>query len=320
MNTEDNDMPKSINRRELIKQTSAVGIIAMAPHLRAEDTTKDKPIPLLAVQPRLESQRPWLMPAHFGSPEWQGAEGVRAGEVLYDDVTRIAITYLTDEEKLKQFLPRPFELSGPPTVNVTYSMNRGCDWLAGRGYNIVSVSAQATYAGEVDQISGSYALVLWENLTEPILTGREFQGIPKIYGEIEDHHAYKGVWRTTLSNNGKTMLEMQAADLTKMTSEAFETFKGQSQHLDLLGWKYIPNETGSGPIVSYATLFPMSSRYHEAWSAKGTLQWYRRSWEEIPTQAHIVNALHALPIKQVVSCIVAKASVTLHASSVRRLL
>src|SRR5262249_22702897 len=115
MNTGRNDITQRIDRREALKKTAAVGIIAMASQLPAEDGTKNKPTSLLTVQPRTESLRPWLMPVHFGSPKWHDAEGVKVGDALYGDVTEISITYLTDEEKLKQFLPRPYELSGLPT-------------------------------------------------------------------------------------------------------------------------------------------------------------------------------------------------------------
>ena len=263
--------------------------------------------------------KPWMMPAHFGMPEWQRADGVPAGDTRYDDVTLISIDYITDKKKLKSYLPRPYELDGPPVITVTYSMNRDISWLAGGDYNIIAVSTRATYPGTVDNVTGNYALVLWENLTDPILTGREQQGIPKVFGEIDNHREFKGTWRTALSNNGKTMLEMEAAGLTNMTDNEFRTFKTNNAQANLLGWKYIPNETSSGPILSYATLYPISYRYREAWFATGTLRWHPRKWEELPTQAHIVNSLHGLPVKSIVSCTVSKTSLTLHASKVRRL-
>jgi acetoacetate decarboxylase len=197
-------------------------------------------------------------------------------------------------------------------------MNRDISWLAGGNYNIIAVSTPATYPGEVDTVAGNYALILWENLTDPILPGREQQGVPKVYGEIDDHRAFKDTWRTALSNNGKTMLEMEAAGLKKMNPRAFKAFSAKSAKVNLLGWKYIPNETRSAPLLSYATVYPMSYRYREAWSATGSLRWHSRKWEELPTQAHIVNALHGLPLQEILSCTVSRASVTLHASKVRR--
>ena len=41
----------------------------------------------------------------------------------------------------------------------------------------------ATHCGSV-RTDGSFNAVLWENLTDPILTGRDELGIPKVYAEI----------------------------------------------------------------------------------------------------------------------------------------
>jgi len=283
------------------------------------DTANSNPDSLLTVFPRSQSTIPWMIPAHFGTPEWQRLEGVLSWDPIYDDVTVISIDYLTDEEMLRSYLPHPFELEGPPIVTVTYSMNRDISWLAGGNYNIIAVTTRATYQGREETISGNYQLVIWENLTAPILTGRELQGMPKIYGEIDDHRIFNGTWKTALSNNGITMMEMEASGLTKMTTEALNAFREENSQVNALGWKYIPNETGSAPLLSYGTVYPMSFRYREAWTAQGSLQWYPKNWEELPTQAHIVNALHALPIKEILSCTVSKVSATLHSSKVRRL-
>jgi acetoacetate decarboxylase len=313
---------RRLTRRKLLTASSTLGVSAVASGAFADDATPAATSPLLTVRPRSESVRPWMMPAHFGMPHWQRTEGVPSGDSLYDDVTRISISYLTDEERLTSYLPRPYELDGPPVVTVTYSMNRDISWLAGRDYNIISVSAPAVYRGERDVVSGNYALVLWEDLTAPILSGREMQGIPKIYGQIEDHRVFRGTWSTALSNNGLTILELEAAGLAELPADGFATYQAAIADANLLGWKYIPGEPAglpAGPALSYATQFPITCRCREAWTATGRLAWRPRTWQELPTQAHIVNALHALPVGEIVSCIVSNVSITLHSSKVKRL-
>ena len=311
-------MVKKINRRELLKTTSALRFVALTSRLDASEASVNNQNPLLTVHSRLESES-WLMPAHFGPPSWGKPWPDQPGEAYYGDVTGISIGYLTNGKQLRKYLPHPYELEGPPVVTVAYSMNREITWLAGGEYNIVRVTVRATYPGEIDKVSGDYVLVLWENLTDPILTGRETAGIPKIYGEIEDHQIFNGVWRTSLSNRGKTLLEIHAGNLTKMNPDELERLKASSLQGKMLGWKYIPNETASGPIISYATEFPVSSRCIEAWSASGSLKWYPQTWEENPTQSHIVNALHSLPVNEIVSCTVSKSSKTMETGKVRRL-
>lgn len=317
--TPDEDEPTKQSRRAFIKASSVVGGTALASPLLAEEPRVGTANPWLTVRPRSEDIDPWMMPPHFGMPAWQRLDGVPPGDSLYDDVTLISIDYLTDRDKLEKYLPRPYELDGSPVVTVAYSMNRDISWLAGGSYNIISVSTRATYPGEVDQISGSYALVLWENLTEPILPGREQLGIPKVFGHIDDHREFKGAWRTTLSNNGKTMLEMNATELSELAANDLTAYRERNEQVNVMGWKYISDETRSAPILSYATVVPFTYKYREVWSAKGSLTWFAREWQELPTQAHIVNALHGLPIKEVLNCTVSKASLILRTSQVRRL-
>jgi acetoacetate decarboxylase len=311
-------MSKKINRRKFLASSPVLGVGAVGLSLGTTLSPGEEPESLLTVR-REPDEQEWLMPASFGSPSWPQPWPDPPGEAHYNDVTTIAIRYLTDGPKLRPYLPYPYELDDPPIVKVAYSMNRGITWLAGGSYNVVGVTVRATYRGEKDQVSGDYALVLWENLTAPILTGREIQGIPKIYGDIEDHRTFNGVMSTSLKSREKIMLEIDAVNLIEIEAAEFEQLNSQGADGRLLGWKYIPDETASGPVVSYATEFPISSRYSQAWSATGHLKWHHQEWAENPTQSHIVNAMCSLPVKRIVSCTVTRGSKILHAGRVRRL-
>jgi acetoacetate decarboxylase len=311
-------MVKKINRREFLASVPVMGFGAMTLNMDTIQAQGDDPESLLTVRNRF-GQKSWLMPANFGSPAWAEPWPDPSGEAHYDDVTTIATEYLTDELKLRNYLPYPYELDGPPIVKVIYSMNRGITWLAGGRYNIVGLTVRASYLGEKDRVTGDFVLVMWENLAEPILTGREIQGIPKVYGDIEDHHTFKGIIRTALSSRGKKMLDIEASNLREMEPTALKQLQASGADGRLLGWKYIPNETSSGPIISYATEFPISAEYSQAWSATGRLQWYQQEWVDNPTQAHIVNAIYSMPIKKIVKCTVTKGSKVLHTGRVRRL-
>jgi acetoacetate decarboxylase len=311
-------MSNKINRRDFLASSSVLGVGAVGLCLGTTRSPAETPESLLTVR-RNDDEQNWLMPASFGSPAWTQPWPDPPGEAHYSDLTSIAIRYLTDGVRLRQYVPHPYELGDPPIVKVAYSMNKGITWLAGGSYNVVGVTVRATYRGEKDQVSGDYALVLWENLTAPILTGREIQGIPKIYGDIEDHRTLDGVMSTSLKSQGKMMLEIDAANLTEMESAEFEQLNLQGADGRLLGWKYIPNETASGPVVSYATEFPVSSRYSHAWSATGHLKWHHQEWADNPTQAHIVNAMCSLPVERILSFTVTGGSKILHTGRVRRL-
>ena len=59
-----------------------------------------------------------------------------------------------------------------PLITVFYARNRDIDWLAGNGYNMISVSAAVVFNSDRGPVAGTYTLVIWENLTDPILAGR----------------------------------------------------------------------------------------------------------------------------------------------------
>jgi hypothetical protein len=134
---------------------------------------------------RFEAGRIYRMPTHFGP-----APGPRQ---LPDDVApdpkrkprrlSVAASFLTDAARLERHLPEGFALAGEPVVTVEFHYLTGIDWLAGRGYTMIDVSWPATFTGQNDKASGRFLAVIWENLADPIITGRGEIGHPKLYAE-----------------------------------------------------------------------------------------------------------------------------------------
>ena len=208
------------------KQLSRRAALAMSPAVAAAKLAAATDDALHTVEGRIAPGKGrFMMPAHFGplpGPAPGEFKPSGPGDAPYGDVQGMSVTDLTDAAMLSRFLPVPFELAGEPLVTVSYSMNRSIDWLAGGSYNIIGVYVRATYHGK-EQVSGSYPLVLWENLTDPILTGREAQGIPKIYGDIEDHEVSGDSWRTSLSRNGHKILDLRAGGMKPVPPPALRT-------------------------------------------------------------------------------------------------
>jgi hypothetical protein len=233
---------------------------------------------------------PYMMPAHFGI-----AFNERSSP-LYLDVTTISVGYVTDGEKLQQHLPEGFKIRDEPVLSVYYAMNREVEWLAGGGYNLLGVDAVVRFEGEQDQVDGSYCLVLWENDTDAILGGRELLGVPKIFADIEDHKIIGGEWRTTASSRSQTIVDLCVTDLEPVSDEGLQQMRESSAGSSWMGWRYVPNIGEPGPAVSHATCIPGGSNPREAWVGSGEVHWHRTTWEQNPTQWHIINALADLPI------------------------
>jgi hypothetical protein len=240
---------------------------------------------------RFDPDGSYMMPAHFGprplSPRASG---------WYRDVTAMVVSYLTDRERLARHLPEPFEVGEEALVSVFYARNRRVDWLAGHGYNMIAVNASALFDGENDKLAGHYTLVMWENLTDPILTGRELQGIPKIYADIPDHSVIAGEWRSSASHFGHKIVDMAIGNLRAPTEEELEAGRRAQADSTPMAWRYLPGVGGSGRTTSEPTAYPSESEFRSVLVGEGTLEWHELTWEQNPTQFHIVNALAALPI------------------------
>jgi hypothetical protein len=249
----------------------------------------------------------YMMPAHFGprpvSPKSSG---------WYRDVTLMVVPFVTERERVSAWLPEPFEVPEEAIVTVTYARNRNVDWLAGHGYNLIGVSVTALFNGEQEKLQGNYTLVMWENLADPILTGRELQGIPKIYAEIEDHRVVAGKWQTAASHFGHKIVDMSVSGLREPTRDETEAYRGATEGKDNpMGWRYLPGVGGFGPGASQFTTFPSETTFSETMVGEGRVDWQKLTWEQNPTQCHIVNALADLPVLAWLPAVVARGSTNL---------
>lgn len=255
----------------------------------------------------LDPAASYMMPAHFGprpfNPKMSG---------WYRDVTSMTVAFVTDPDNLAQYLPAPYSVAADPVVTITYACNRNVDWLAGHGYNLVAVSAAAEFAGEHDTLSGDYTLVMWEDLTDPILTGRELQGIPKLYADIRDHSVIDGDWHTNAGHFGHKFLDIDIGALREPSPEETAAAASAKQGRDNpMAWRLLPAVGGFGPGVSEFTTFPSENIITEAWVGEGRANWQTLAWEQNPTQFHIVNALAGLPVLEWRPAVVAKGSTNL---------
>lgn len=254
-----------------------------------------------------DPQGSYMMPPHFGqrpfSPKSSG---------WYRDVTSMSVSFITDAERLGRYLPDPFRPAQLPVVTITYARNRDVDWLAGHGYNLVAVNAAASFEGEHDQLAGSFCLVMWENLADPILTGRELQGIPKLYADIEEHRIENGRWSTRVSHFGHGFLDLAVDGLRPPTEEEIAADAAAREGRDHpMAWRFLPAVGGFGPCVSEFTTYPSENVIEEAWVGTGEFSWQALNWEQNPTQFHIINALGGLPVLESLPAIVTRGSTNL---------
>jgi hypothetical protein len=211
-----------------------------------------------------------------------------------------SVSYLTHAAAAEAILPPGFALNGEPVVTINYSYMKEIDWLAGRGYNTLGASLPVSYSGQVDSVTGSLLLVLWENLADPILTGREELGFSKIYCELPEPVVYNGATHLVGSWLGFRFLDLSLHELTEVSEQEIAAQAARASGDGTLHYKYMPRTGEWGTAdAEYAVLTPAHTpnrRVLGMWRGQGSVQWHRARWEDMPTQFNIVNCLADLEI------------------------
>ena len=252
-----------------------------------------------------QADRMYRMPTHFGprTGPRQGPDGRKFDNINSPRTTRISLSFLSDPVQLQALLPPGFALDSEPVVTISASYMTEIEWLAGRGYNTLGVSFPARFRGQQDDVSGSFLTVLWENLADPIITGREELGFAKIYCELPPPTVLNGNYRLTASWMGFQFLELEAADLRQQSDAEIRALTQNQTGDGILHYKYMPRtgEWGTADIA-YATLTPAAAPNQtiQEWRlGTGEARWQPARWEDMPTQYNIVNRLAELEMREV---------------------
>ena len=247
----------------------------------------------------------YRMPTHFGP-----ATGPRKGpdRKAFDwsnapKNTALSVSFLGRREQMQKLLPPGFQINGEPVVTVTMTYMTEIPWLAGRGYNTLGVSFPVTFTGKQDKATGTFLLILWENLTDPIITGREELGFSKLYAELPPARMLGDTARVTASWLEFPFLEMEITGLSQVAGA--QNAQGAQAASDgvlrgQMHWKYMPRTGEWGKAdASYAVITPAggsSQRTTERWRGQGTVKFHRARWEDMPTQFMVVNAFADLEV------------------------
>jgi hypothetical protein len=217
--------------------------------------------------------------------------------------TRYVAGFLGREDQVRTLVPAGLALRGAPVVQVQFFSLEDIPWLAGRGYNILSVIVAVRHVSAGGEtVDGQYQAVLWENLGDPIVTGREQLGHPKLYAQLPRPRHWGGKTAIRASWEDFTFAEMDLLCDTEPSPGLLSNIR-ESAGAGLVGHKYIPR-TGSWheADADYFTLTPLPGESNlrdpqpmpAIKSGTGRIRFNRPDWQDMPTQYHIVQKLAAL--------------------------
>lgn len=237
------------------------------------------------------------MPAFFGR---QGGPRQRVSDQLRHSnaAGTTSATWLAveaDKAQLVALLPRGFELAEPLLIVEGASL-RQLPWLAGRGYELVSVAVPVIFVEGRRPVRGRLELVTWENLADPIISGREELGFNKVFADRIDFRRDEAAgcvsWK--VGWGGTQFLEFTVSDLALPTGgTTVPSWRmGPTFHYRVLArtgeWGALEVEQVTTNTSAATEMRPLSTE-----EGHGSVQFRSASFEQLPTLSHIVNALSA---------------------------
>lgn len=243
---------------------------------------------------QFEQGKRYRMPVVFGpSVSTRQMPDGKPADLTDARITTAGVKFLTDAEQLDRLLPPGFVLDGEPVVTVEFMYLSGLEFLAGRGYNIVKVDYPARFQGKRDSAKGRFLSVLWENRTDCCTMGREEVGWAKIFADIHPPATSRGEQRFLASVDGQPIVQMTLRDAVETASPPAPVTDG------ILHYYYVPKIGHPGEAaVEHAILspnIPNGPKVSKFSSASGEVAFPRATFEQLPTQFMIVNALADLP-------------------------
>jgi len=231
----------------------------------------------------------YLMPTFFGGLPYP------LPTARYGDTDHLSFSYATDGDMLARLLPPNFALRKPELV-VSLINNRRVEWLAGGAYNVLAVNVPVSFAGKHDQLDGIFGLVVWENATAPILMGRDVQGVPKLFSNIEDLREFPdNVITGSAHVNGIRFARITAQIGAAADAEELARVRQEMSHANWFGWRHFPNVGSPGAALSHPVIFPQEFAIRSARLGSAQIDWTVPDWRDNPTQVAVIDALARLP-------------------------
>lgn len=196
-------------------------------------------------------------------------------------------------------------------------------WLGDGGYEHCGLYIHGVQYVKKDgsKVQGTFLPMLFENLTDPIVTGREELGAPKWGADISISES-EGSRKVTLAWRGTVFGELDFAELVTAETEAQVTPK-PSPDDGMLMYRYVPAVGEPGKADAEYAVFDAymaggkpatataaqnghaeeekskTSKGSKMFTKKASVRFQPRSWKDLPTIHHIVQGLADVPVYEV---------------------
>ncbi|EAT85338.2 hypothetical protein SNOG_07872 [Parastagonospora nodorum SN15] len=259
----------------------------------------------------------WRMPIAFGpmpGPRQTHLGVPRNGND--STFTTASIKFKTSRTLLQNLFPpgrRGWRFKNPGTVayaSFSQTTLNKMEWLGGSGYNHIGLYIHGVEYEKKDgsTVDGSYLPILFESLTDPIVSGREELGMPKLYTSV-DIYRRSNSYRIRTGWEGALWGDFHLEDLAEVDPLSEKGAISGEADAGILAYKYIPKtgfrnkgmaaeEHAVWDRFAAATTTPKPQKIYKA--GKASFKIDPLNWEELPTLHHIISRLAELPVYEVV--------------------
>ncbi|KAF1984857.1 FAD binding domain protein [Aulographum hederae CBS 113979] len=278
----------------------------------------------------------WRMPVSFGP--MPGPRQSPLGRPLQtggnSSFSTASIKFKTSRTLLQNLLPNSsYSFISPGTIayaSLSCTTLNNLNWLSGGGYRHFGLSLHGVRYIKKDGsvVVGTFLAVLFENLADPIMTGREELGMPKLYCALDAYRREKSFsleasWRgvrfggielSGLEKVSGSDEEKENANETKTESEKESEEKTNADSDGILTHRYIPSVgRNSKPDADYPVYIPSASTNSTPDGApsntppsttykakKASFNFKPCDWDGLPTLHHIASFLAEMSCIEVV--------------------
>lgn len=236
-------------------------------------------------------------------------------KATHSTATTASIKFKTSGTVLQGLFPNEqFKFISPGTVayaSFSQTTLNKMDWLGGGGYRHFGLYIHGVQYTKKngETLSGTYMPILFESLADPIVSGREELGMPKLFCTIDIHRRHRS-YRYQTGWQGATFGEMSLDGLEEVDPKAETGTIGGEADDGIIVYRYVPEVHKRGKAASEQTIFVphaqeskvVPTTVKKVWKAKtGSVKFDALDWDALPTLHHVVSRLAEVPVLEVVS-------------------
>lgn len=259
----------------------------------------------------------WRMPIAFGP--MPGPRQTHLGvsrDGTKSKFTTASIKFKTSRTVLQNLFPpgrKGWRFTSPDTIayaSFSQTTLNNMEWLGGSGYKHIGLYIHGVEYVKDDGsvIKGTYLPILFESLTDPIVSGREELGMPKLYTSV-DVYRRSSSYRIRTGWEGALWGNFLLEDLVEVDPSTTTGALSGEADAGILAYKYLPKSGRANkniPAEEYAIFDPFSKavptpRPQRVYTTnKASIQIDALEWQQLPTLYHVISRLAEVPVFEIV--------------------